>query len=230
MDIQYLRDKLSGEPKMLPYETHDFKYVQNIKAARQYRFKTGTYILVHQKTGFYYIGSTADVRGRLGVHFGRLEKETHVNSRLQDAYNMCPIFDIYVLECKSREKALEIELSLIDMFQNKVFNIQQNSSAHAFRKASDETRQKLSESHRGYVHTKEQRRKISESLKNHPDRERLIANKTSGNHVRAQGVIVQGKYYASIREAQRETNIPWSTLMFRIKSASSEFRDYQRLN
>ncbi len=215
---------------MLPYESYDFKPVSNISIARKYRRKIGVYILEHVASGFCYIGSSKDIRGRLGVHFGKLKMNVHVNERFQNAYNLDPILYIYVLECDSSEKALEIELSLIDRFKNSVFNIQGNSSVGFWRKVSDETRQRLSESHRGYVHSKEQRLKISNSHKNHPDRERLIANKTSGNHVRAQGVIVQGKYYASIREAQRETNIPWSTLMFRIKSASSEFRDYQRLN
>ncbi|MEH1808424.1 NUMOD3 domain-containing DNA-binding protein [Nostoc sp.] len=147
--------------------------------------QTGVYIIRCTVNNFVYIGSAASkkgFRGRLIYHLWQLKTGKHHSPILQNHFNKYGIeaftFEI-ALVCPP-EKCIDFEQVFINAIglgtQNKSYNI--NPSVRSYlgrkikgesklrgRKASAETRRKISEAHKGKVVSEETRKKLSQSLK-----------------------------------------------------------------
>jgi len=110
----------------------------------------GVYKITNLSTGDFYIGSTNNLRTRKNHHFHKLSEGTHVNILLQDAYDQYGAenfeFDV-IQECASTE-TIELEQKYIDDLQPK-YNVNPNAG-----------------SMKGFKHTEESKKKISEARKN----------------------------------------------------------------
>lgn len=150
----------------------------------------GIYIIKCLKNGKFYIGSSINLRARLNQHRNDLRKDKHANKHLQAAWNKYgeKQFEFKILEYCERDMTLIREQHFIDVlrpYERGIgFNIGIDATAAMLgRKASDETRAKLSEKRRqrklapetiaksaiartGKKRTPEQIERIREGIKN----------------------------------------------------------------
>lgn len=75
----------------------------------------GVYVITHEPTGIYYVGSTGNLYERRSNHIGGLRRHRHVNKRLQDTWG--GLLDDYTFKfeaCNSRDEALDLEQEVLD--------------------------------------------------------------------------------------------------------------------
>ena len=124
---------------------------------------------------YYYFGQTVQPRKRMNEHLNKLKKERHVNPKMQNVYNKTfddPRFSI-LLYCE-KDELNYYEQALIDKHFNDKFNMNLNPKADVppstkGRKHSEETKKKISESHKGLKKgislSEEHKKKIGEASK-----------------------------------------------------------------
>lgn len=95
-----------------------------------------------------YIGSAVDFKKRRGVHLRTLKSKTHRNQHLQRAYYKYGSIDFEILEECENEVLIEREQEWIDKYPfSSLFNICPVAGNTTGRKASEETRRKISKNH-----------------------------------------------------------------------------------
>jgi group I intron endonuclease len=75
----------------------------------------GVYVITHEPTGIYYVGSTGNLYERRSNHIAELKQHRHVNRRLQDTWGGS--LDDYTFKfeaCDSRDEALDLEQEVLD--------------------------------------------------------------------------------------------------------------------
>lgn len=90
--------------------------------------KIGVYRIINTKTGREYIGSSNNIAVRLQAHIGQLDHNKHVNSELQQDWNLDSLvfqINVYTL-CDSVNEAVILEAKLIRETNNK-YNKSQNT-------------------------------------------------------------------------------------------------------
>jgi len=131
--------------------------------------RSGIYEIVCLPTGKRYIGSAINLKERERVHKKGLITNTHINIYLQNAWNKYGEenfkFNV-ILYCKKRV-LIKKEQEFIDSYNLKkeLFNICPTAGSALGRKHSEETKNKISLSEKGKIISKETRQKLSESLK-----------------------------------------------------------------
>jgi group I intron endonuclease len=129
---------------------------------------SGIYAIINIVNGNKYIGSTIDIQDRWNDHIELLNKNKHHSPHLQNAWNKygSEAFKFEILEiCDGiKELLLEREQFYIDNMKP-VYNISPTAGSSLGIKRSDETRTKLSESHRGKKLSDETKAKMSEAQK-----------------------------------------------------------------
>lgn len=140
-----------------------------------------------------YIGSATNFDLRKKTHFDKLKSNVHVNKPLQNFVNKYGIENVefvVLAKCPS-EYCIKLEQFFLDNFDNK-FNIRLVAESNFGLKASDETKQKMSEVRKGkavrgygFIVTEETKSKMSEAGKNkvftdeHKQNLKLAAQKRS---------------------------------------------------
>lgn len=137
----------------------------------------GIYAIANVLNGDFYIGSAANLYQRKLEHVGKLQKNKHRNSHLQNACNLygANAFRFVIVEHVEVAKDLiEREQYYIDTLNPK-YNIRTVADSNLGMKHSEETRRKIGETkkgrpapNRGKQHSEETRRKISAALKGKP--------------------------------------------------------------
>lgn len=132
---------------------------------------SGIYEIVNTVNGHKYIGSSCNIKKRLESHFYTLKNQKHKNILLQRAWNKYGennfIFRI-ILYCDVNMLIFYEQKCFDNLITRNDYNIAKDASASARgRKASDETRRKLSEAHKGQIISIENRQKTSERMKGH---------------------------------------------------------------
>ncbi len=132
--------------------------------------KSGIYQIVNSINKKRYIGSAINFRKRWKSHRSALRKKKHVNNHLQSTFNKFGFknFSFEILEFVDDVNNLIVrEQYWIDFhksFDNKFgYNISPKAGSRLGSKFSSESLKRLSDSHKGNKHTKETKRKISQS-------------------------------------------------------------------
>lgn len=152
----------------------------------------GIYSITNTTNGKVYIGSSVNVRKRMTHHRGRLRKNEHVNSYLQQAWNKYgeAVFEFKLLEIvENSDDCVKLEQSYIDRlgFEN-LYNLAPIAGGLTGFKHSEATKERLRVANSGQIVTKSQRDQISATLtgrKNGPHSEATKAKLKAKAQARA---------------------------------------------
>lgn len=112
--------------------------------------KSGVYLIKNKINGKMYVGSSIKLGIRMGQHKSALSRNDHGNMHLQRAYNKygkeCFIYS--VLEICNESIVLKREQYWIDLLSPK-YNILKIAGSPKGKVTSEETKKKMSESHKG---------------------------------------------------------------------------------
>ncbi|TSA56911.1 hypothetical protein D4R42_02630 [bacterium] len=151
-----------------------------------------------------YVGSAIDCKRRRREHLFGLRNNNHANQKLQNHFNKYGELDLVfsiIVGC-SKENLIVYEQFYIDVL-NPYFNICKTAGNSLGVKASDETKMKLSESHKGYIWSEESKQRLSESIKGRKLSERAKQN--------MKGRICSEETRRKISEANKgKTRIAWN--------------------
>lgn len=127
---------------------------------------SGIYRIRNSVTGDQYVGSSSEIEFRFGRHRYDLERNQHINPKLQNAWNKygAENFVFEVIELCDRSSLLVCEQTYLD--DRPTYNIAVHadrppSRLGIRRQHSDETKQKISRSKLGHEVTSEAREKMS---------------------------------------------------------------------
>ena len=126
------------------------------------------YALIHPASSTAYVGSTENLYNRIRQHKNHLARGTHVNQKLQAAYDRDNRFDLRFRVTDTPEAALDIEQSLLDAhFQDgALLNISSDArKAGSGHVVKDETRARLSEKVSAHFENPEVRAAHSDRLR-----------------------------------------------------------------
>lgn len=176
--------------------------------------------LIYFNTYDFYVGCTKIIKSRINQHRGYLRSGTHVNKVLQEKYNTLgeDNIDFYILTCKSREEARDIERAFLKENYNddRYLNITSTSRGLTYGGRIDKLRK--------FARSTTQRIKVGKaSRKNWKDpvyREKVLS-KTS------EGITVDNVYYYSVREASRKTGFSIQDLRRNLKNGIVDSKDIQ---
>lgn len=129
--------------------------------------KPAVYQIKNTVTGDLYVGSSIYMRRRIRQHIYHLERKTHANRRLQNAFLKYgrESFSVSILEDGfTREKISIVEQKHMDTLKPE-YNILENAYTHLGSVRREETKAKIGASHKGMKHTEEAKAKMSKSLK-----------------------------------------------------------------
>jgi predicted GIY-YIG superfamily endonuclease len=176
------------------------------------------YLITDQAETKVYVGSAANVQDRRSNHNGNLARGTHKNKSLQELYNKEAAVD-RPLVCKivlteTRDEAYELEQSKIHSLKgtDALCNVSENArSPNKGRIASEETRQKQSESRTGLKPSEETKLKMSKSIA----------------EVKANPLIADGVEYPSTAVAAKELGVTVRTINQRVQNP--RFTGYRRI-
>lgn len=132
---------------------------------------SGIYKITCAKNNKIYIGSAIDLKDRKHTHFKQLRTNKHYNNHLQRAYNKygSNSFSFSVLEYVTDEtKLISREQYWMDKLKPE-FNICKIAGSPLGRKATPETRMKMSNAHKGNVLSDEHKKKIGDAHRNKPN-------------------------------------------------------------
>ena len=144
----------------------------------------GVYFLHNQFTDELYVGS-GDLQSREKEHFSRLEKGTHVNKKLQAAFDRDSRFDFLPVISRDREDAFEVEQEFIDhLFGEPGFLNIARSTSECFlgQEHTEETKEKISGSLKKLWQQEGHREKVSNKIKQKYSSGELIHPMLGKNH------------------------------------------------
>lgn len=188
--------------------------------------KPAFYRINHVESGHYYIGSTSNLKARMGTHKSYLKKGTHPNHKLQELYNRDNRLSIDYQYTVDVDKAKDIEQSELDKFVGTSLccNIGSGSrSTWAKGKVSDDRRKLMSLAQLGRTHSEETRKKISDHHLHSP-KTKLSSNKAI--EVTSTPVSINGTIYPSMKEASRILKCSQSSISRRVHSTADKFKDW----
>lgn len=179
----------------------------------------GIYQIKNIITGKYYIGSSVDIKKRWNQHLKTLRRGTHRNKHLQRAYDKYGenAFQFEVLETiLFNDCLIELEQKYINKLKPE-YNLAPTAGSSLGVKRSEETKRKLSESHKGKHLSEETRRKMSEARKGNKnmlgkhyseETKRKMSEANKGKHPseetkRKISEALKGKHYPKMSEAHK---------------------------
>lgn len=143
--------------------------------------QSGIYYIRHIESGKIYIGSSINCNARMNHHKHELIFDKHANKHLQNSFNKYHIdsFECGVIEYCSTDMLFEREQAYYDFHKQNSFNLRDvvhsnmgikyppmsEETKAKLRNPSDETRQRMRDSHIGYAKSEETRLKISRGNK-----------------------------------------------------------------
>lgn len=107
--------------------------------------KSGIYQITNTVNGKFYIGSSANIKGRLSNHKSRLIRDKHANIHLQRSFNKVGIENLKfeILAKTPAEYLIKLEQFFIDKLKPE-FNIRKEAQSNKGIKSSEETKLKQS--------------------------------------------------------------------------------------
>lgn len=174
--------------------------------------------LIYFNTCDFYVGCTKVIKSRINQHRSYLRNGTHVNKVLQEKYNTLgeDNVDFYILTCKSRKEARDIERAFLKENYNddRCLNIVSTSRGLTYGGRIDKIRKHVrSAAHRIKV-GKDSRKRWKDPVY----REKILS-KTG------EGITVDNVYYYSVREASRKTGFSIQALRRNLKNGIVDSKD-----
>lgn len=178
--------------------------------------KSGIYQIVNTENKKRYIGSSVNIDRRFGKHLRTLRSNSHANRYLQNAYNQNPsVFKFFILElCEIKELLLVEQKYLNILFddQKNCYNIAKIAGAPMTgRKASEETKKKMSLNSKRVSPSPERREEIRKFFLG---KKRPGISHVGGKNIRSRSVDQIDKKtgqviktFAAIMDAERELGI-----------------------
>lgn len=125
----------------------------------------GIYKITNNVNGKIYIGQSINIKTRWKDHINTLNRQNSHSILLQRAWNKYgeENFSFEILELCTEDMLDEAEVKYIELYNacNNGYNIEPGGNSNKY--LSEETKQKIRESHLGRRHSKETRRKMSQS-------------------------------------------------------------------
>lgn len=131
--------------------------------------KIGAYVLTHESSGLFYVGSSKNITNRIYQHKTLLNNGNHRSKELQEVFDNDPGLTVKRIETENREEAFDLEQKLLDENRNnpKMVNIAIDARLSSKGlKHSEEHKAKISVANVGRKHTEEAKEKISIAHKN----------------------------------------------------------------
>ena len=143
----------------------------------------GAYIITHEPTGVYYVGSSDGAIERVWQHKTQLNAGTHHAKKLQEAFNQGGELKIEKFVADDREEAFDFEQHLLDQhwLDSRLANTDRYARLSDMNKSrsgvplTDETKSKMSETRKGRPQTEEHSRAIGNALRGKPKSPEHIA-------------------------------------------------------
>lgn len=173
---------------------------------------------------WFYIGQAKNFKNRWDRHAWSLKANKHRNQILQRAYNKYQTLEFDILAYCTEDKLDSIEQSLIDAYydEDNCANLCPEVSTTRGRKHTEESKAKMSASHKGKIVSAETRARQSAVRKGKQGRPKpLNAGKAS------KPVEINGVLYASMGEAARQLGIKRQTLNWRLLNNRSPLGETQ---
>jgi predicted GIY-YIG superfamily endonuclease len=190
--------------------------------------KSGIYKISNLVNGKFYIGSSKQIRKRWKSHRNSLRKNRHCNLHLQSAVNqygldkfLCEVVEEVSINKLSKLEACKLLLKREQFWMDKTncwdrkigYNSQPKAGTNLGKKYSQESIERMRQSHIGYKHTKEAKRKISES------------QYKPVYQIDMSGKIV--KRFGSCVEAEKETGVYKQSISMCCRKVMKYARGYQ---
>lgn len=128
------------------------------------------YILTHESTGMFYIGSSGNIKVRLAAHKNTLARGVHDSTTLQELYAHDDEMSVEILKTRNKEEALNLEQQLLDEHYGQPFCINKAKDARVSGKGiypTDEVREKQSKAHLGQKRSPESINKQRQAMLEH---------------------------------------------------------------
>lgn len=213
----------------------------------------GVYILQHNTSSMFYVGSTSNLYQRAASHRSKLKCGRHEVPEIQKAYELSPGITIVALPTKNVEEARSLEQVLLDQNRADSRCLNKASDAYTPRKGmapsnkgkspSEETRKKISEANQGRTFTPEQRENMSlsrtgkkrssefcqrqsERMKGKPINEGAQRAAEAYRKEQSKAVVVNGEMFPSVLAAAQHFGVDRSTVKYRAQSASPAFNNW----
>lgn len=216
----------------------------------------GVYVIEHVKSGNWYVGSTNDLVRRKRENLNSLSAGTSHNPTLQKLYNDSPELRWRFYITKDREQAFAVEQQIIDSaitlvniakdacnpgighinpegWAKMISERNKGNRYAAGREVTAEQRERLSKLHKGKTISEEHRAAVSAKLKGVAQSAELIEARRmalrASDKIKRKHPTINGVTYQSVVDAAHALNISKSTVKFRIKSKTEEWKDWYYL-
>lgn len=206
----------------------------------------GVYCIRNVVTNMNYIGSARNLRERIRHHQWMLRNDRHENSRLQNAYNKYGNNSFYfiVLDMWSDYPLLDVEQHFIDGFSSYIkgvgYNILPKAGSSAGVVMAQETKDKISEFHKGKNKTTEHN--LKNSLAQRGELNHMFGKKLSEGHrakligdrlkvrkpfsiINPNGEVVSG---IGICEFAKQNNLSYRSLVGVMSGRIKQYKKYKR--
>lgn len=209
----------------------------------------GAYVLKHTPTGKFYIGSSQDVPRRIWHHMWLLKNNRHHIPELQDIFSGEIDIETIVVSCDTRDQAYDLEQQWLDnnWGNPRLLNTCPNARSLLGVVRSEETRLKISRSNKGRIITDDQRERIRNTLKGRKLTAEHIENQTATRRNRPRteaelehlmriqkathkACVIEGIRYSSARAASRELDLPYQTVVSRLKSPTDKWKEWYQID
>lgn len=179
----------------------------------------GFYILTHQPSGCYYVGSTNNLRQRLAAHRSAIRQGNHENRKVREVFTNLADVEFTTATAATIEDARQMEQDYLDQChgQSRCCNTGNSSTAawvagSAPQEAIERARQ-LGLGNTGRVRSAETRARMSAAK---------IGNPNMPPPALAKGVSINGVRYSSVRLAAQALGRDRRTVLKRINSSAPE--------
>jgi len=164
---------------------------------------SGIYVIQNNINGKCYIGSAKDIKDRWRIHLNLLRRNEHHSILLQRSFNKYgeKAFNFEIISfINDLSKLIETEQIWLNFFKPEL-NIAKIAGSRLGLKATDETRKKMSESHKG-LNSWNKGLKASNETKL-----KMSENKKGNKNSNAKKVTIDGICYNTITEAAKAYNL-----------------------
>lgn len=191
----------------------------------------GFYILHHQNSDRFYVGSTKNIYHRISQH-RRSTKASVRDIASQDILAICEheggfVFDVFFVPTQDREQAYDYEQLFLNCFMptGRLFNRATNArSSWLGSRHTDERKEELRQSmlgnkfSLGRKHTEEHKARVSAKLKGIPKSPETVERMRAAQ--KTTPISVHGIHYSGVREAAKALGISAGLVTRKLKSKS----------